>query len=71
MLSATARAIEDGMGIYLSRAALEVIGSVEREYLDAAFSAVERDIGSVERYLEQCGADASDIQCLRAQLLKQ
>lgn len=70
MLTATAQAIEDTIGIAVSRDALEVIGSVEREYLAAAFATVDREFGSIELYVRSCGVDARAVERLRERMLE-
>lgn len=70
MLTATAQAIEDTIGVSVSRDALEVIGSVEREYLATAFSTIEREFGSIESYAHACGIDSRALERLRECMLE-
>ncbi|MFO0460799.1 MAG: tyrosine-protein phosphatase [Burkholderiales bacterium] len=54
-LLATAPERPDARGL----AAIETIASVRPEFLDAALHVVERDHGSVDRYLAACGVDGA------------
>lgn len=70
MLRATSEAIEDTIGLSVSRDALEVIGSVERDYLAAAFSRLHDEFGSIEHYARSCGVDKYAIEQFRERLLE-
>jgi protein-tyrosine phosphatase len=51
------------------RSALEVITSVQNDFLMTSFKTVERDYGSVEAYLSACGLGADKRDALHAALL--
>lgn len=69
MLAATSQVVEDTIGISVSRDVLEVMGSVDREYLSTAFSALDQEFGSFEGYVQLCGVDRRSIERLRERLL--
>jgi protein-tyrosine phosphatase len=51
------------------RSALEVITSVQNDFLMTSFKTVERDYGSIEAYLSACGLGADKRDALHAALL--
>lgn len=69
MLAATSQAVEDMIGVSVSRDVIEVIGSVDREYLSTAFSVLDQEFGSIEGYVKSCGVDWHVIDRLRERLL--
>jgi protein-tyrosine phosphatase len=70
MAQITSEVIEQHMGMRVSRPMLDVINSVAPEYLDAAFTAVAAEYGSMDAYLEHCGVGSEVISKLRERLLR-
>ncbi len=69
MAGITATVLEQHLSIRVSRSMLDVINSVAHEYLEAAFAAVEAQLGSMDAYLRHCGAGPEVVRELRRGLL--
>jgi len=66
----TAQIMEIVLGRPLAPAAVDALSGVEPQFLEASFTAIARDHGSVDAYLERGGIDSAARQALAARFLE-